>query len=55
MITGMSDRGMGSIIFMIFPIASAAVAGAGALSGLRYAIKRGCGAYRNAAPDLEGK
>lgn len=44
-VMGMSDRGMGIIIFLIFPLAEAALAAVGAVSGLIYLIKRIGGAY----------
>ncbi len=42
-ITGMSDRGMGIIVFLIFPLADAVIGATGILCGLAYAIGKSIG------------
>jgi hypothetical protein len=39
MIIGLSDRGMGAIIFRLFPLVNAVLAVIGAICGLAYIIK----------------
>jgi hypothetical protein len=43
-VNNMSDRGMGIIIFMIFPLVNAALSATGLVAGVVYAVKKMSGA-----------
>jgi hypothetical protein len=45
MVIGVSDRGMGAIIFLLFPLVNAALAVIGAICGLAYIVKKMSGRY----------
>jgi hypothetical protein len=42
---GMSDRGMGIIVFLIFPLVNAALIATGLVAGVVYIVKKVSGAY----------
>lgn len=46
-VNGISDRGMGIIVFLIFPFVEALLAAAGGFCGVLWIIRKTRGAYRN--------